>query len=59
MEPAEDGSSGFQHLLSYVEDEVASAMDRLRNGDVSPRPRFGANSCEHCKVNSCPKKKAK
>lgn len=59
VEPAEDGSSGFQNLLSYVEGEVASAMDRLRSGDVSPRPRFGANSCEHCTVNSCPRKKAK
>ncbi len=59
VEPAEDGSNGFQNLLAYVEGEVASAMDRLRDGDVSPHPRFGTSSCKYCKVNGCPKRRTK
>ncbi len=59
VEPAEDGSNGFQNLLAYVEGEVANAMDRLRDKDVSPHPRFGARSCKYCKVNGCPKKRTK
>ena len=32
-------------------------MDRLRDGDVAPNPRFGAESCAYCTVNGCPKRK--
>ncbi len=54
----EDGKNGFQDLLSYLEQEVGEAMDRLRDGDTSPRPRFGARSCAYCSVTGCPKRRA-
>lgn len=57
VEPAADGSSGFQTLLSYVEGEVSEAMDRLRDGDVAARPRFGKDSCAYCTVAGCPKRR--
>lgn len=52
------GGSGFQELLAYLEREVAAAMDRLRDGDVGPNPRFGASSCAYCTVTGCPKRRS-
>lgn len=51
------GGSGFQELLDYLEGEVAQAMDRLRDGDVAARPRFGKGSCKYCTVSGCPKRR--
>jgi hypothetical protein len=53
----ETGENGFQDLLGYVEGEVADAMDRLRDGDTSANPRFGASSCAYCTVTGCPKRR--
>lgn len=58
VEPTAAGESGFQALLAYVEREVACAMDRLRDGDVAPRPRFGKDSCAYCSVTGCPKRRS-
>lgn len=55
--PTPAGENGLQALLDYVEGEVADAMDRLRDGDVSARPRFGKKSCDRCSVASCPARK--
>lgn len=54
----ESGANGFQDLLAYLEREVGEAMDRLRDGDTSPRPRFNARSCAFCSVTGCPKRRA-
>ena len=54
--PAPDGGNGFQALLALVEDEVCAAMDRLRDGDLSPRPRFKKDSCRYCTVSGCPRR---
>ncbi len=51
------GGSGFQDLLCYLEQEVARAMDRLRDGDTAPNPRFGKDSCAYCTVTGCPKRR--
>lgn len=52
-----NGGSGFQELLDYLEGEVAQAMDRLRDGDVAARPRFGKGSCAYCTVTGCPRRR--
>lgn len=57
VESTDGGGSGFQELLNYLEGEVALAMDRLRDGDVSARPRFGKRSCAYCTVTGCPKRR--
>ena len=57
VESTDGGGSGFQELLDYLEGEVALAMDRLRDGDVSARPRFGKRSCAYCTVTGCPKRR--
>lgn len=54
----ESGANGFQDLLTYLEHEVGEAMDRLRDGDTSPHPRFDARSCAFCSVTGCPKRRA-
>ena len=58
LERTDSGGSGFQDLLVYLEHEVAQAMDRLRDGDTAPRPRFGKDSCQYCSVTGCPKRRA-
>ena len=57
VESTASGDSGFQVLLDYLEGEVALAMDRLRDGDVAARPRFGKRSCAYCTVTGCPKRR--
>ena len=56
VRPEPDGSSGFLALLAHVEDVASEAIDRLRDGDIAPRPRFGKESCQYCPVTICPRR---
>ncbi len=42
------GASGWGALLKYTEGQAAEAVGRMRDGDIGPRPRFGAKSCKNC-----------
>ncbi|MBS5450817.1 MAG: PD-(D/E)XK nuclease family protein [Coriobacteriia bacterium] len=56
VQPLPDGQSGFLALLAHVEDVATEAVCRMRDGDIEPRPRFGALSCDTCPLTSCPKR---
>lgn len=47
----------FQELLHTTEQRVAHAIQRMRNGDIAPRP-CDKSVCEHCPSISCERRLA-
>lgn len=56
VHPTRTGTSGLRSLLRRTEAVATQAVERLREGDIEPNPRFGALSCERCPLTTCPKR---
>ena len=50
------GGRGFKDLLDQTEERVAQALERLRAGEVEPRPADD-KACGWCPVTSCPERR--
>ena len=50
-----DGSLEFSDMLDRVEQSIARELDRLRSGEVAPRP--ASDSCLFCPLTMCEKRR--
>lgn len=50
-----DGTLGFSDMLDRVEHAISQELDRLRAGDVAPRP--ASDSCSFCPLTMCEKRR--